>query len=1358
MQMIRSMTGASLPALLARAFLAALIGLEPGLLSLARAKPVSVAVERIAEPAGRSASASTTPTLTTSVDPFSFRDAPSDPAPAGSPGLLKAQEGTTAVAGRVLATDGTALAGVMLRLGRVRTLTDKDGLFLLENVSSGVGVMVIDGRRAVPRGAKEIVDHGIYEAQIRAEQGQTTELPWVSWLPRIDHEHEEALSSPSAEDVVVRTPSIPGLELHLPKDSVLTGLDGEIVRHIGLTAIPVNRPPYPLPRNVHVPIYFTAQPGGAVISSANGDWLGAQVVYPNYNNDLPRARGLFWRYESDGLGWSPYGTGTVAADGRHVIPDHGTRIYALSGAMFSESGVAPPIGPPPQQDPPIPNPFTGDPVDLATGLFVQRQTDLSLDGLPQLELTRTYRPGDYNSRAFGVGMSLNYGSLLHSTNQYQVVDLIMPDGGLVHYTRIINPENPTDNNWVTAHFTTNTPGPFYQSRIDWNGNGWNLVKKNGEMWVFDDNAPLQRIQDRFGNTITFSYSGSSTSGGAGTGGNIIQVSSSHGRFIQFVYDGSNRIVQATDNIGRTLNYTYDTSGRLSTVTDPNGGVTTYTWDSSNRVQSIKDARGVTYITNTYDGNDRLTQQVLADGTSYQLAYMLDGNGNVTETDVTDPRGYVRKVTLNAAGYIVTDKQAFGTPQEADYSYTRDPVSNLLTSVIDPLGRVTNRTYDGNGNLLTITWLAGTSNAATQTFSYSPNFNQLASYTDPLGHVTTFQRDTQLEQLTAIIDPLNNSTTVVKNSQGQLVSIADPLSNTTQFVYGIDGDLISVTDPLGNVTRYNTDAIGRQLLVTDPGGGLTQRLYDPINGILRSIDPNGASVTNTYTPVGRLATVTDARSAQTTFSYDNRNFIATHSDAVSAMEQVTQRDGLGNVVTLSDRKSQVTSLTYDPLGQLLTASYADGSSASGTWDIAGRLTQVQDSSGGTIARTYDGLDRVISETTPQGTVSYTYDAAGRRLTMQAGTQSQITYSYDNADHLTGITQGSNSVTFGYDAAGRRISANLPGGITASFAWDANSQLAAITYASGSTTLGNLTYGYDPSGHLVSRGGTLFQSILPAALTNATYNLANRLTARTSAGITTSPTWDTNGNLTSDGVNNFTWDSRNRLAAIAGVASFAYDAIDRRQTATRSGTATSFLYDGWDVIQEQQGGNPSADLLIGLDTDQRFSRSGVTFLGDALGSTVALATAGSIQTNYGYDPYGAVQASGSASDNTYQYTGRENDSTGLLNYRNRYYSPAWGRFISEDPLGLFGWDINLYRYVANSPIQLRDPTGLYAYPGPGSDPSPTPPTGPSPVQLAFNWRNFCITLFCVIAWKRPPKPIERVRPTGPPPIVIIKRDDD
>jgi RHS repeat-associated protein len=70
---------------------------------------------------------------------------------------------------------------------------------------------------------------------------------------------------------------------------------------------------------------------------------------------------------------------------------------------------------------------------------------------------------------------------------------------------------------------------------------------------------------------------------------------------------------------------------------------------------------------------------------------------------------------------------------------------------------------------------------------------------------------------------------------------------------------------------------------------------------------------------------------------------------------------------------------------------------------------------------------------------------------------------------------------------------------------------------------------------------------------------------------------------------------------------------------------------------------------------------------------------------------VTTSGEISDNPFQYTGRENDGTGLYYYRARYYSPELQRWISEDPIGFEGGDVNLYAYVKNDPADLVDPTG-------------------------------------------------------------------
>jgi uncharacterized protein RhaS with RHS repeats len=44
-----------------------------------------------------------------------------------------------------------------------------------------------------------------------------------------------------------------------------------------------------------------------------------------------------------------------------------------------------------------------------------------------------------------------------------------------------------------------------------------------------------------------------------------------------------------------------------------------------------------------------------------------------------------------------------------------------------------------------------------------------------------------------------------------------------------------------------------------------------------------------------------------------------------------------------------------------------------------------------------------------------------------------------------------------------------------------------------------------------------------------------------------------------------------------------------------------------------------------------------------------------------------------------------------YRNRYYSPSIGRFISEDPIGWESGQTNAYAYVGGNPVQFSDPFG-------------------------------------------------------------------
>ncbi|HEY6020214.1 MAG TPA: RHS repeat-associated core domain-containing protein, partial [Candidatus Paceibacterota bacterium] len=107
-----------------------------------------------------------------------------------------------------------------------------------------------------------------------------------------------------------------------------------------------------------------------------------------------------------------------------------------------------------------------------------------------------------------------------------------------------------------------------------------------------------------------------------------------------------------------------------------------------------------------------------------------------------------------------------------------------------------------------------------------------------------------------------------------------------------------------------------------------------------------------------------------------------------------------------------------------------------------------------------------------------------------------------------------------------------------------------------------------------------------------------------------------------------------------------------------------------------------------------RGGTTmyYNADGLGSVTSLTNAaGTISGTYTYSSFGQTASTASIA-NPYQYTGRENDpETGLYYYRARYYDPAIGRFLSEDPLR-FRSGSDFYGYVENSAVNLIDPSGL------------------------------------------------------------------
>src|SRR5207302_403917 len=185
----------------------------------------------------------------------------------------------------------------------------------------------------------------------------------------------------------------------------------------------------------------------------------------------------FWDYtpSAPNGGWWVYGQGTVNADATRVVPDRDVEIYDFDGAMINSGSTPPATAPAPDGG------GDGDPVDLSSGLFVMRHTDLVEPDILPISVTRTYRPGDSFARAFGVGMTDLYaGTYLWSAHQFTEADLVRTDGARIHYVR-----TSAGTGFIDAVFESRTtPGPFFDSHLAWNGEGWDLTLRDGTVLVY----------------------------------------------------------------------------------------------------------------------------------------------------------------------------------------------------------------------------------------------------------------------------------------------------------------------------------------------------------------------------------------------------------------------------------------------------------------------------------------------------------------------------------------------------------------------------------------------------------------------------------------------------------------------------------------------------------------------------------------------------------------------------------------------------------------------------------------------------------------------------------------------------------
>jgi RHS repeat-associated protein len=840
--------------------------------------------------------------------------------------------------------------------------------------------------------------------------------------------------------------------------------------------------------------------------------------------------------------------------------------------------------------------------------------------------------------------------------------------------------------------------------------------------------------------------GAVTAFGRDFAGRLLTQTNALGGVSQRTYNASGFLLTSTDELNRTTTHTRDANNRITRTDHPDGTYETFTYTGTGLLKTHRLRNGATETFN-YDSLGNLTSHIDAAGNTASYTYatsglhssMTDRRGLVSNyqfnwrglpTRITHPDGSYQEMTYDNLGLKVSERNEIGNiwtfsyteynqlatrtdplNRTTTYEYGRAPGCGTcgylptLARITLPSGKKVENTYDLSGKLISRTVGAGTAATATTQWTYGAD-GEVATQVDPRGKVTAYTRDL-LRRKTAETDPLGHTTSWAYDAVGNVLTTTfadattatgtydamnrpltstDALGQTTTFTYHPDGSLASLTDARASAYTFVVDALSRRTRMNYPGGSYETWTYD-----------GNSNMTQYRTRAGVTMSCT----------FDNRNR-DTFCDWSDSTPDVTKTyDAAGRMLSLSNSVA-ASAFTYDAanqvLGESITISGLTGAkTVAYTYDADGNRASLTDPSGSVITYSYTGRNQVeaIVADGPPPLASFTYDTAGNRTSrsLESGIITS-TYTYDDDGRLMSLAHGSlETLTYTYDAMNRRTGETRSSAPARTFGYDLTGQLTAVNQSSG-----NATFAYDAVGN---------RTVVTGAPGAGNYT-ANNLNQYTTGGGVGALTYDANGNLATSGGWTYTHNGNSRLVGVSGpgsvAATFGRDGRNRDVKRTINGTTTYLIYDGWNLVAEYDAaGVPTTRYIHGPQVDEilaKVTTTSTTFpLPDALGSTIAVTDASGavLERVYYSDAFGTptfkdasgTTLAGTSTGTRFLFTGREwLAALSLYDYRNRTYSAELGRFLQTDPIGFSAGDVNLYRYVANDPVNSVDPSGEVA----------------------------------------------------------------
>jgi RHS repeat-associated protein len=682
---------------------------------------------------------------------------------------------------------------------------------------------------------------------------------------------------------------------------------------------------------------------------------------------------------------------------------------------------------------------------------------------------------------------------------------------------------------------------------------------------------VSQWKDVDNNTQTYAYDPAN--------GRLATVTDSQARVLTFSYVSptSPLIQTVSDGTGRGVTFSY-TGNNLIGIQDVEGYNTTLVYNSRNLLADWKDHSSAYITRNTYDAQDRVSEQ-LSQGIASHIWKLSYAPGITREED---PLG-------NSSYHFFDSKNRHTGTQDAlgNAFYQFYNGQNQVKVTMDAEGRISFFDYDANKNLEYIT--------------------------DPAGKITRRQYDASL-RLWKITDPTTRVTEFGYDGENHLTSIKDPGLRTTNITYWPDGSPHEITDPDNKATVYTA----------------YDQWANP-SGVTRA---DGTTTTAVFNARGDMTSYTDGRQKTTGFGYDKRRLLTSRTDPYLRTSHWTY-DSHGTLSTSTDRRNKLTTTVFDNLGHLKTISAADTGTVTMGYDVRNLLTTITDGLNHTTTTGFDIARRpktitdarsiTISDVILDGTgrisekkngllhtTKYFYDTAGRFDYMLDPLNKQIKQTYDNAGRqLTLRNRRSNTFSYDYGADGLPTTFTYPSARVSSIVdrdpvgrpktlQKTSGQQTSLTYdgmgrvKTMSDVVGSLVWQYDNEGNQTD----LTEG---AANIHRTFDdLGHVLTCADSSGNTVTYTYDNESNLETvvypgNKTVIYTYDGSNRLKTVTDWANrlttYYYDDAGRLTSIERpNGTRQRLEYYDSNQLQhsyEEKGATALWNAGYGYDNAYRLT---------------------------------------------------------------------------------------------------------------------------------------------------------------------------